>query len=120
MSSHALDWVKRLFASPLSRRFAFMVIATSTVITLAMTSIQLWFDYRTNIASTHNALTQVESSYSSSLTSSLWTYDHALVQSQLDGIANLLEIEWAQIETEDGSIWTAGERRSTYTLQEQV
>ena len=112
--------MKRLFASPLSRRFAFVVIATSTVITLVMTSIQLWLDYRTNIASMHDALSQVEASYSSSLTSSLWTYDHALVQSQLDGIANLIEIEWAQIETEDGSTWTAGERRSTYTLQEQV
>ena len=119
-SGHALDWMKRLFASPLSRRFAFVVIATSTVITLVMTSIQLWLDYRTNIASMHDALSQVEASYSSSLTSSLWTYDHALVQSQLDGIANLIEIEWAQIETEDGSTWSAGERRSTYTLQEQV
>ena len=119
-SGHALDWMKRLFASPLSRRFAFVVIATSTVITLVMTSIQLWLDYRTNIASMHDTLSQIEASYSSSLTSSLWTYDHALVQSQLDGIANLIEIEWAEIETEDGSIWTAGERSSTYTLQEQV
>lgn len=119
-SAHALDWMKRLFASPLSCRFAFMVIATSTIITLVMTSIQLWLDYRANITSMHDTLSQVEASYSSSLTSSLWTFDHALVQSQLDGIANLIEVEWAQIETEDGSAWTAGERRSTYTLQEQV
>jgi len=116
----ARDWIKPFLASPLSRSFAFIVIATSTVITFVMTSIQLWVDYETNIASMNDALSQVEASYSSSLTSSLWTYDHALVQSQLNGIANLKEIEWVAIEAEDGSSWSAGERASTYILEESV
>ncbi|MGH1482472.1 MAG: ATP-binding protein [Geminicoccales bacterium] len=114
------DWIKPFLASPLSRSFALMVIATSTAITFVMTSIQLWVDYETNIASMNDALSQVETSYSSSLTSSLWTYDHTLVQSQLNGIANLKEIEWVAIEAEDGSSWSAGERASTYILEERV
>ncbi|MGI9487451.1 MAG: ATP-binding protein [Geminicoccaceae bacterium] len=85
-----------------------------------MTSIQLWFDYEASISSIHESFSRVETSYSSSLTASLWTYDHALVQSQLDGIANLSEIEWARIVAEDGSSWTAGERQSTYTLVEHL
>ena len=116
----ARDRISSFFASPLSRSFAFMVIATSTVITFIMTSIQLWVDYETNIASMQDALSQVEASYSSSLTASLWTYDHALVQSQLDGIANLTEIEWVEVVAEDGSSWSAGERQSTYILKERV
>ncbi len=116
----ARNRIKAFFASPLSRSFAFMVIATSTAITLVMTSVQLWFDYETSLASIHEALSQVEGSYSSSLTTSLWTYDHALVQSQLDGIANLSEIEWVGIVAEDGSSWTSGERRSTYMVVERL
>ena len=116
----ACNSIGSFFASPLSRSFALMVIATSTVITFAMTSIQLWFDYQSNITSMQGALSGVQASYSSSLTSSLWTYDHALVQSQLDGIANLSEVEWVEIVAEDGARWSAGERRSIYVLEEQV
>ncbi|MGI9491761.1 MAG: ATP-binding protein [Geminicoccaceae bacterium] len=112
--------MRRLFASPLSRSFAFKVIMASTMITLVITLLQLWFDYETNIASTHDALAQVQASYSSSLTSSLWTYDDVLVQSQLDGITNLLEVEWAEIVTDGGSRWISGEPKSKYTFKRDV
>ncbi|NJO36947.1 MAG: hypothetical protein HC871_04095 [Rhizobiales bacterium] len=109
-----------LFASPLSRRYAMMVILASTAITIVMTSIQLWFDYRINLDAMHKALAQVKVSYVSSLTASLWTYDHTLVASQLEGITNLTEIEWAEIVSEDGARWTSGESSSTYTLEEVI
>ncbi len=97
-----------------------MVILASTVITMFITSVQLWFDYRTDIDSRNHALAQVELSYGSSLSFSLWTYDDNLVRSQLDGITSLTEIEWAEIVSEDGSSWSAGDRRSTYTLQKSM
>ncbi|MEZ5936138.1 MAG: ATP-binding protein [Alphaproteobacteria bacterium] len=96
------------------------VILASTAITIVMTSLQLWFDYRVSLESMHKALTQVRLSYASSLTASLWTYDHALVESQLEGITNLTEIEWAEIISEDGARWASGERRSTYTLEDVI
>lgn len=85
-----------------------------------MTSIQIWFDYRSNVALTQHVHKQVETSYSTSLASSLWTYDDGLVRSQLEGIANLKEIEAAEITSNDGIQWTAGERKSAYVLQQEI
>lgn len=110
----------RFFSSPLSRSFALMVILASTILTTVITSIQIWFDYKSNVALTHQVHSQVGLSYSASLASSLWTYDDGLVQSQLDGIANLKEVEAAEITSEDGTQWSAGERQSVYTLQQEI
>lgn len=112
--------MRRLFASPLSRSFAVMVITASTLVTVFVTSIQLWFDYKVSVNSVHQTLNQVKLSYVSSLTASLWTYDHTLVQSQLEGITNLPEIEWVELVAEDGSHWSSGDLISTYTLQDAV
>lgn len=108
--------MKRLFSSPLSRSFAMMVIAASTLITIVITSAQLWLDYRTSIDSVHHTIEQVQISYMSAIASSVWTFEHSLVQTQLEGITNLPEIEWVELTTEDGSTWTAGNPDSTYKL----
>lgn len=110
----------RFFSSPLSRSFALMVILASSILTTVITSIQIWFDYRSNVASTQHVHEQVGLSYSASLASSLWTFDDVLVRSQLDGIANLKEIEAAEITSKDGTQWTAGERKSIYKLQQEI
>lgn len=108
--------MKRLFSSPLSRSFAVMVIAASTLITVAITSVQLWLDYHASIDSVHHTIGQVTVAYMSAIASSVWTFDHGLVQTQLAGITNLPEIEWVELTTEDGSIWTSGNPNSTYKL----
>ena len=96
--------MKRLFSSPLSRPFAMMVIMATTLITIVITSVQLWLDYCPRIIdSVNRTIEQVQISYMSAITSSVWTFDHSLVQTQLEGITDLPEIEWAELTTEDGS-----------------
>ncbi|MGI9417347.1 MAG: ATP-binding protein [Geminicoccaceae bacterium] len=108
--------MRRLFSSPLSRSFAMMVIAASTLITIFITSVQLWIDYRISIDSVERTVEQVQISYMSALASSVWTFDHGLVRTQLEGITNLPEIEWVELITEDGSRWSAGDPGSVYKL----
>lgn len=110
----------RFFSSPLSRAFALMVIAASTMLTVVITAFQLWFDYSHSVAAAHNAHKEIEISYQDSLATSLWTFDSDQVQSQLGGIANLNEIEVATIISEQGTQWTAGSEQSHYTLTKEI
>lgn len=107
-------------SSPLSRKFALLVIVAGMTMSVAVTSIQAWFDYQDSMAKNRKALAEIESSYGSSLSASLWSYNNVLVQAQLEGITNLPEVEWAEITAEDGTRWTAGEQRSMYKLEQRV
>lgn len=109
-----------ILKSPLSRKLALTVVVISTMIAVVTTSVQLWIEYQLSLSSVHHVFKQVEASNLSTLTSSVWRFDEELIVVQLDGITNLPEIEWAEFSSNDGSIYAAGERLSTYTLEAEM
>lgn len=76
-------------SSNIGRRFAIATIACSTMLAVLMTTLQLVIDYRTQLANYDAILGRIEITILPGLSESLWLLDDALINSQLQGIAQL-------------------------------
>lgn len=82
----------------------------SFVITLVMFSYILFSEFDRGRQQIHHDLQQIENSYQSSLSLSLWNFDANQVQIQLQGILNFPGVRHVQIESRDLGLLQAGER----------
>lgn len=80
----------------------------SSIITLFITCLQLYFDYTQEINALKKSLTLVEQSYSRSVASSLWELNDSLVKTQLDGIISIPGIRHAIINYRGKVLFEAG------------
>ena len=78
------------------------VLLFSGSITLVLTAIQLYIDYRREVSALELRLNQISGSYLASLAEGLWTLDEKQLRLQLDGILRLPDIRAVEIrETAD-------------------
>lgn len=106
-----------LFRSPLARRLTFAIILISSVITLLLTSIQLYLSYRNELSSIESELTLVEHVHLKTLSQSLWATNHNDVVLQLEGIVRRPDIEYAAV-IDSEQLWAqAGKRRSKRVIE---
>lgn len=82
----------------------------SFVITLVMFAYILLSEFDRGRQQIHHDLQQIENSYQSSLSLSLWNFDADQVQIQLQGILNFPGVHYVQIESRDLGLLQAGER----------
>ena len=80
---------------------AVSIIIFSSLITIVTTGVQLYFDYRKDILQIENYFSLIKSSYVSSLANSVWLYDDARIEMQLNGLLRLRDIEYVEIRTTD-------------------
>ena len=78
----------------MSFRMLGYVIAFSSAFTLLGTSLQLYWEYRTEIQRIEDTLLQVSTSHRSGLSTSLWLLDETQIRGQLEGILNLPDITY--------------------------
>jgi diguanylate cyclase (GGDEF)-like protein/PAS domain S-box-containing protein len=78
--------------SPLSFKLLGYIVICSSLFTLFATSIQVYVDYQRDLSLVHQRLRLIETSYSTSLSRSLWSLDQKLLTVQLQGILNLPDI----------------------------
>jgi signal transduction histidine kinase len=88
--------------SPVARKMLFVILASSTLITLIAISIQLAFEYQTEVDEIEHRIDQIESSYVNPIALSIWTFDKDQYEAQLNGILNIQDIVYVKIFTEDG------------------
>lgn len=81
----------------------------STVFTLIASAIQIYSDYRKELAQIDSRMQVVESGYSSSLAKSLWALDRNLLQTQMEGILSLPDIVHLRLGIEPDSELVMGE-----------
>ena len=103
---------KRKLSGSISRKLILLVILFSSLITLCMTAIQLFMEYKRDVAGIHDRIDQIETSYKDSLSMSLWTFDKIQLQLLLAGICNLPDIEYSEVTSDGKIIATAGESNS--------
>ncbi len=82
----------------IGRSLLLWIILFSTVVTMLLSCLQLYIDYRLELNTINNRLSEVESSYVSSLESSLWNVDADQIERQLVGIIKLPDITFASVE----------------------
>ncbi len=83
--------------SPIARRLILYVILFSSFITLLITAIQLYRDYHTDLNLIHSELQQIEGVHLESLTSALWASNRKLLQTSIEGILKIRDMQYIEI-----------------------
>jgi len=86
----------------IGRRLLVLIVLASSAVTLLLTSLQLYLDYRRDVDGIEARLLEIERGYLPSLAGSLWKLDREQLQLQLDGIARLPDMLGAEVEEAQG------------------
>ncbi len=103
--------------SPIGKRLIIYIILFSSLITLVITAAQLYRDYNIDIEHIHEELEQIENVHLKSLSSALWTSNTKLLQTSIEGILKLRDMQYIEIRDER-KIWArAGEVKGKNNIQ---
>jgi PAS domain S-box-containing protein len=94
----------------LARQLMASVMQVSLVFILLSTAAQMYIEYRREMSLIDARLQGIGSSYLNSLANSLWEFDEDLIQTQLDGLIRLPDIQYVEIRVKDRPAYTAGEQ----------
>ena len=84
------------------------IVFVSSLVTITLSGIQLYIDYKLEVGTINNRLDEIESSYKDIIEGSLWNVDLAQLNVQLEGIVRLPDIQAVTVEENqavDGSIF---------------
>ena len=90
-------------SSPLSFRLVAFILVFSSFITLLITALQLFTDYRRDILSIEERLHQIQESHVNGLISSLWDMNDRQTRILIEGILSLPDISQVEILDNDSS-----------------
>jgi signal transduction histidine kinase len=90
--------------SVLPIKMLFLILLSSTIITLFIIIIQLYFEFNSEVKYIEQRIKQIERSYIKPITLSIWTFDKSQYEAQLNGILNIQDISYAKIVLDDGKI----------------
>ncbi|GHF84975.1 ATP-binding protein [Thalassotalea marina] len=97
------------FNNKLSRRVLIYILLCSFLLSLVSTSIQLYSAFQDDVERLNNQLSNIESSYIQSISTSLWDFNEPLVKQQIEGIVNLPDIRYVKITTGFGKVYDYGD-----------
>ena len=106
-----------LHGNRLARRVLVLVVLFSSAITAAITGLELYGEYRRDLRAIDGAFQFVASRYLPSLVNSVWNVDEVQVQSQLDALVGLPDVEFIAVEESGRARWTAGRAVSQRTKE---
>jgi PAS domain S-box-containing protein len=96
-------------SSPLARRLIIYTIAFSSLVTLMLTSLQLYGNYRVDVKSINENLAQFRDVHLESISESLWAAGRARLKVQLDGMLRVRDMHYLAVRDGD-TLWAeAGE-----------
>lgn len=95
--------------SPLSIRLLAWILLFSSAFTLLASGIQIYSDYRQDLNKIQQRLDVIEAGYSSSLARSLWALDQKSLQTQMEGILSLPDIDHLRLRIEPDSELVMGQ-----------
>ncbi|MGO8913251.1 MAG: ATP-binding protein [Bradyrhizobium sp.] len=112
-----LESIRNFFSAPSDRgiavRLLVSVLLFSSAVTLTLTALQLYLDYKRDVAAIDVRLDEIQQGYAESLAESLWNLDTNQLQLQLAGIRRLPDITLVEVrETDparDSPVVAAGE-----------
>jgi len=103
--------------SSIARHFIFSIVIFSSFITIIITAFQLYRDYNTDINLIHTELDQIESIHLDSLNAALWASNHKLLQTSIDGILKIRDMQYVEIRDEIKRWASAGKIVSSNNIQ---
>ncbi|OQX17096.1 MAG: hypothetical protein BWK76_10620 [Desulfobulbaceae bacterium A2] len=94
----------------LAYRLVLSILVFSSVAALLSTMIQLFFEYRRDMGSIETTVAQIQNSHVGAIVPSLWVYDLAMLETQLQGIKNLPDISYASLWKDEQPIAEVGRK----------
>jgi len=91
-----------------AQRLIIYIILFSSLITLFITAVQLYGEYRRDIDGITRHMDQIRSGYLLSVAEAVWVADHKQLQTLLDGIRKMPDIEHAQVSVDGESYHRSG------------
>ena len=115
-----MTWREAFHQSPLARRLIFWTILFSSCVTLVLTGLQLYRDYRHDLSQIEQNFAEIEAVHLATLTNSLWATDKERLQLQLDGMLQLQDMHYFEVR-EGGLIWArAGRNASRNVIRREI
>lgn len=81
----------------LAVRLLLLILGFSSLVTLAATGLQLWFDYARDVAAIEARLDEIERAGLDALSAGLWNVDTRQLQLQLDGLLRLPDMHSLEV-----------------------
>ena len=103
----------------IAKQLLFSIILLSSLFTLLSTTLSLYLEYKGELKDIESRFTQIQDSYQSSLTSSLWVEDRELLMTQAEGVLSLPSISYVKIFDGSQIILELGEVLSEDALEKQ-
>ncbi|UGQ47954.1 sensor histidine kinase [Massilia endophytica] len=94
----------------LGRRLLLAMILAGGALSLLLTAVQLYLDYRQELEQVDNRYEQMAATSVDSLANSLWTFNAPQTQLGLEGLRRLPDVVYAAIDTVTGEHFAAGVR----------
>ena len=108
----------------IAARLLFYVLLFSSAVTLVLTAVQLYLNYRYDVSVIERRLDDIEKGYLGSLAESLWQVDRRQLELQLKGIASLPDIAYVEVRETGTSpeplIVTAGHHNGESVLHHEL
>ncbi len=81
----------------LAARMVFYILLCSSCVTLCITSIQLYIEYKRDLSDLERKFAEIHSGYNNTITHGLWVFDKQQLQLQLEGIAHIPDIDYVEV-----------------------
>tara|TARA_R110002072_G_scaffold276051_1_gene437656 strand:- start:423418 stop:424863 length:1446 start_codon:yes stop_codon:yes gene_type:complete len=103
----------------LARRLLVAILFFSSLVTLALTSFQLYLDYNININGLEESIEEIRVSHLDSLGQNLWHLNDDQIILQLLGILEIPNIEYIKVSTPEGDGYQVGKMPETKNIIER-
>ena len=104
----------------IARRIMLAVILFSSAVTAVITAVELYLDYRVDIAGIHERVDSIRKVYLPTLVESVWMMESNQMQNHLNGLLNLGDVEYLSIEFEGKVLCTVAGARTSQRQMETV
>ena len=115
-----VEHAKRKGFDGLARHLIVALILFSSMVTALITAVELYSDYRRNLADIDKNIDFIRQSYLPILVESVWLADSLQINTQLEGLSRLQDFEYFAISVEGKERWSAGTPRSNRRVVSDV
>ena len=96
------------------------ILLFSGAITVLITAIQLYAEYRRDVNEIDTFISKIEKSFVVPIASGLWNFDMESVRLQLDGMLRFRDIEYLEITEKGNTIVSVGSRKTKHVISRNI
>lgn len=110
--------LERFTSNKISNKLIVYIILFSSLITLLITMVQLYFEYRDNVIILNNNISNIQTGYKHGITNSIWLDDKQQLKAIIKGIHALPDINYVEVRI-DSEVYASSGTRLTRNVVSQ-